>query len=218
MAKLVWDDAGKHIYETGVDHCVLYPMAANGETYATGVAWNGVTSITESPSGGDANAIYADNIKYLNLYSAEEFGATIEAYTCPDEWAECDGQAQVAAGVTISGQKRKTFGLSFRSRIGNDTLKDSYGYKLHLIYNATASPSERQYQTVNDSPEATAFSWEVTTTPVEFDEDYNPTSHIVIDSTKVDSTKLTTLEGLLYGGDNTSATLPDIATVISTLT
>lgn len=219
MSALVWDDAGKHIYETGVDHGVLYPMAANGESYSTGVAWNGLISVTESPSGGDANAIYADNIKYLSLYSAEEFGATIEAYTCPDEWAECDGQAQVAAGVTISGQKRKTFGFSFRSRIGNDAMKDNYGYKLHLIYNATASPSERNYQTVNDSPEATTFSWEITTTPVEIsaNSNYAPTSHIVIDSTKVDSTKLATLEATLYGGDNTSATLPTPATVISTL-
>lgn len=218
MARLTWDDAGKHIYETGVDRGVLYPMAANGETYAAGVAWNGLISVTESPSGGEANPIYADNIKYLNLYSAEEFGATIEAYTAPDEWAECDGQKQAVAGVTLSGQKRKTFGLCFRSRIGNDTQKDSYGYKLHLIYNATASPSERQYQTVNDSPEAITFSWEITTTPVEINDNFAPTSHIVIDSTKADSTKLTALEALLYGGDNTDASLPTPATVISTLT
>lgn len=215
MAALVWDSVGDHLYETGVDHGVLYPMSSDGTTYTTGVAWNGLTGVTESPSGGEANAIYADNIKYLNLYSAEEFGATIEAYTAPDEFAECDGTAQIAAGVNIGGQKRKAFGFSFRSIIGNDTQNNEYGYKLHLIYNAMANPSERAYATVNDSPEAMTLSWEVTTTPVAIGGNYRPTSHIVIDSKKADAAKLTALEDKLYGSANETPTLPTPAWVLS---
>lgn len=215
MSALVWDAAGKHFYETGTDHGVLYPMMATGDTYAKGVAWNGLTGVTESPSGGEASPIYADNIKYLNLYSAEEFGATIEAYQAPDEFAECDGTAQIAAGVTISGQKRKAFGFSFRSIIGNDVQNNDYGYKLHLIYNAMASPSERSYTTVNDSPEAMTLSWTVTTTPVEVGGNYRPTSHIVIDSKKVDAAKLAALEAKLYGSASEEPTLPTPAEVIA---
>ena len=215
MSKLVWDAIGKHFYETGTEHGVLYPMAADGETYAAGVAWNGLTGVTESPSGGEPNAIFADNIKYLNLYSAEEFGATIEAYTVPDEFAECDGTAQIAAGVTISGQKRKAFGFSFRTLIGNDVKSNDYGYKLHLIYNAMATPSERGYTTVNDSPEAMTLSWTVTTTPVAVGGNYRPTSHIVIDSQKVDATKLAQLEETLYGSASSQPTLPTPAQVIA---
>lgn len=215
MAALVWDATGKHFYETGTDHGVLYPMAASGEEYAAGVAWNGLTGVTESPSGGEPTAIWADNIKYLNLYSAEEFGATIEAYTAPDEFAECDGTAQIAAGVTISGQKRKSFGFSFRSLIGNDVKSNDYGYKLHLIYNAMASPSEKGYTTVNDSPEAMTLSWTVTTTPVAVGGNYKPTSHIVIDSNKVDAAKLAQLEEMLYGSATGSPTLPSPAQVIA---
>ena len=215
MARLVWDKQGEHFYETGVDHGVLYPMSADGASYGEGVAWNGLTAVTESPSGADPNPIYADNIKYLNLYSVEEFGATIEAYTYPDEWAECDGSAQVAAGVTIGQQKRKAFGFSFRSLIGNDVKASDYGYKLHLIYNAMASPSDRNYTTTNDNPEAIDFSWEISTTPVEVGGNYKPTSHIIIESNKVDATKLTWLEGILYGGESEQATLPTPAAVIA---
>lgn len=215
MSALVWDAPGKHFYETGTDHGVLYPMLASGDAYAAGVAWNGLTGVTESPSGGEASPIYADNIKYLNLYSAEEFGATIEAYFAPDEFAECDGTAQVSAGVTISGQKRKAFGFSFRSIIGNDIENNDYGYKLHLIYKAMAAPAERGYTTVNDSPEAMTLSWTVTTTPVEVGGNYRPTSHIVIDSKKTDAAKLAELESMLYGSANSEPTLPSPAEVIA---
>lgn len=215
MARLEWDAQNTHFYETGVDHGVLYPMSADGATYGVGVAWNGLTAVTESPSGADPNPIYADNIKYLNLYSVEEFGATIEAYTYPDEWAECDGSAQVSPGVTIGQQKRKAFGFSFRSLVGNDTLASDYGYKIHLIYNAMASPSDRNYTTTNDNPEAIDFSWEVSTTPVEVGGNYKPTSHIIVESNKVDATKLATLEGTLYGGENAQPTLPTPAQVIA---
>lgn len=216
MAKLVWDAVGEHLYETGVRMGVLYPQAADG-TYPTGVAWNGLTGVTESPSGADATALYADDIKYLELRAAEEFGGTIEAYTYPDEWAACDGSAVPATGVTIGQQPRTPFGLCYRTVLGNDTERDAHGYKLHLIYNATASPSERAYQTINDSPDAITFSWEFTTTPVSAGAAYKPTACIIIDSTKADSTKLATLEDMLYGGQNTTATLPAPATVISTL-
>ena len=165
MSKLVWDKTGERLYETGVDHGVLYPIQAGG-LYNKGVAWNGLTAVTESPSGAEASPIYADNIKYLNLMSAEEFGATIEAYTYPDEFAECDGSAEIATGVTIGQQARKVFGLSYRTVIGNDVDSNDYGYKLHLIYGALAAPSEKGYTTINDSPEAITFSWEVSTTPV----------------------------------------------------
>ena len=216
MAKLVWDAVGEHLYETGVRMGVLYPQAADG-TYPTGVAWNGLTGITESPSGADATALYADDIKYLELRAAEEFGGTIEAYTYPDEWAACDGSATPATGVVIGQQARTPFGLCYRTVLGNDTEREAHGYKLHLIYNATASPSERAYQTINDSPDAITFSWEFTTTPVSVGSGYKPTACIIIDSTKADSTKLATLEDMLYGGQNTTATLPPPATVISTL-
>lgn len=198
--KIVWDQIGERLYETGVDHAVLYVQT--GGAYPKGVAWNGIVSITESPSGAEANPLYADNIKYLNLVSAEEFGASIEAYMYPDEFAACDGSAEVTKGVTIGQQKRNTFGLSYRTIIGNDVDSNEHGYKLHLIYGALASPSEKAYNSVNDNPEANTFSWEVTTTPVAVG-GYKPTASIIIDSTKVDSTKLAELEEILYGKDPT---------------
>lgn len=206
MSRLVWDEATKRLYETGIRNGVCYPQAADG-TYPLGVAWNGLTSVTESPSGADVNPVWADDIKYLNLRSKEEFGATIEAYTYPDEFAVCDGSAEVLPGVMIGQQTRKPFGLCYRTAIGNDTQFDDYGYKLHLIYGATASPSDRQYQTINDSPEAISFSWEITTTPVDV-EDYKPTAVITIDSTQVDSTKLKNLEDALYGTSDSEPYLP----------
>ena len=195
-----WDETSKHLYETGVDHAVLYVQDASG-AYPTGVAWNGITAITESPSGAESNPLYADNIKYLDLRSAEEFGATVEAYTYPEEFEECDGSKELAAGVTIGQQKRKSFGLSYRTVLGNDTQNDSYGYKLHLIYGATASPSEKAYQTINDSPEAISFSWELSTTPTPVTKiaDAKPTASITIDSTKATTAQLEELEQILYG-------------------
>lgn len=203
-AKLVWDKVSERFYETGVDHGVLYPYNTQTKEYDDGVAWNGLTSVTESPSGAEATALYADNIKYLNLRSAEEFGATIECYTYPDEWDKMDGSAAIAPGVNARQQARGTFGLCYRTRIGNDTELDEHGYKLHLIYGATASTSERAYQTVNDSPEAITFSYEISTTPVEV-EGFKPTACLTIDSTKADSTKLKALEEILYGKDPTTA-------------
>lgn len=214
MAKLVWDAAGTRLYETGVNQGVLYPMEEGA--YPKGVAWNGLTAVTESPSGAEASPMYADNIKYLNLYSAEEFGATVEAYTYPDEFAECDGSAELVPGVMLGQQARKTFGLSYKTILGNDVKSDAYGYKLHLIYGAMASPSEKSYATVNDSPEAITFSWELTTTPVNV-EGFKPTSCITIDSTKVDAQKLKALEAVLYGSDSEEARLPlpdEVATLI----
>lgn len=198
MAKIVWDKTGDHFYETGVKNCVLY-IPTEG-VYSKGVAWNGITAITESPSGAEATALYADDIKYLNLYSVEEFGATIEAYTYPDEFAECDGSAELVAGVKIGQQARKPFGLCYRTTIGNDTDGNDHGYKLHIIYGAMASPSEKSYNTINDSPEAVTFSWELTTTPVNV-AGAKPTASITIDSTKVDKQKLAALEEVLYGKD-----------------
>ena len=200
MAKIVWDKTGDHFYETGVKNCVLY-IPTEG-VYSKGVAWNGITAITESPSGAEATALYADDIKYLNLYSVEEFGATIEAYTYPDEFAECDGSAELVAGVKIGQQARKPFGLCYRTTIGNDTDGNDHGYKLHIIYGAMASPSEKSYNTINDSPEAVTFSWELTTTPVNV-AGAKPTASITIDSTKVDKQKLAALEEVLYGKDGT---------------
>lgn len=200
--KLVWDNNGERLYETGVDHGVLFPIQEGG-VYTKGVAWNGLSTITESPSGAEASPIYADNIKYLNLISAEDFGATIEAYTYPDEFAECDGSAEIAKGVSIGQQERKTFGLAYRTMIGNDVDRNDHGYKLHLIYGALAAPSEKNYSSINDSPEAIAFSWEVTTTPVNVT-GHKPTACITIDSTKVDKTKLAALEEILYGKDETT--------------
>ena len=201
MSKLVWDEVGKRTFETGVDHGILYPMDNSG-AYPKGVAWSGLTGVTESPSGAEQTALYADNIKYLNMTSAEEFGATVTAYTYPDEWAECDGSAELAPGAMIGQQARKTFGLVYRTRLGNDVVGDSYGYKLHLIYGAKASPSERGYQTVNDSPEAIEFSWELTTTPVNVT-GFRPISNITIDSTKTDAAKLAALLAILEGTDGT---------------
>lgn len=199
--KLVWDKTGEHYYETGVKNGVLYPMSASG-TYPKGVAWNGLTAITESPSGAEATALYADDIKYLNLMSNEEFGATVEAYTYPDEFAECDGSASLTEGVYIGQQARKTFGLCYRTTLGNDSKGNDYGYKLHIIYGAMASPSEKAYSTINDSPDAITFSWELTTTPVAV-ANFKPTASLTIDSTKVDSQKLAALEEILYGKDGT---------------
>lgn len=198
MAKIKWDKTGEHFYETGVKNGVLYVQ--EGGAYQKGVAWNGLTAVTESPSGAEATPLYADDIKYLNLLSAEEFGATIEAYTYPDEFAECDGSASLVDGVMIGQQARKTFGLCYRTTIGNDTNGNDYGYKLHIIYGALAAPSEKAYATINDSPEAITFSWEVTTTPVNVT-GAKPTASITIDSTKADPTKLAALEDILYGKD-----------------
>ena len=230
MAKLVWDAVGEHLYETGVDQGVLYPWDSTQNAYGAGVAWNGLTTITETPSGADFTAIYADNIKYLNLQAAEEFGGTIEAYTYPDEWMECDGSAEIATGAVIGQQARKSFGLCYRTKIGNDVDSSEHGYKLHIVYGCLATPSERAYQTINDSPEAISFSWEFQTTPVPVLDSNGqpingakPTSIITIDSTKADATKLATLEGILYGTngsagqEGTAARLPLPAEVISTL-
>ena len=212
MSALVWDQSSERLYETGVDRGVLYPVTNNA--YGTGVAWNGLTAVNESPSGAEPSDIYADNIKYLTLRSAETFGATIEAYTYPDEFAECDGSATVATGVTIGQQTRKSFGLCYRTLVGNDTDGQDHGYKLHLIYGCTASPSEKSYQTVNDSPEAITFSWEVSTTPVNV-EGHKPTAQLIVDSTKVDAAKLATLEAQLYGGESSEPKLPTPAEVIA---
>lgn len=198
MSRLVWDKTGERLYETGVKNGVLY-IPTSG-VYSKGVAWNGLTAVTESPSGAEATALYADDIKYLSLMSTEEFGATIEAYTYPDEFAECDGSADIADGVTIGQQTRKTFGLCYKTTIGNDVDGNGHGYKLHIIYGALASPSEKAYATINDSPEAITFSWEITTTPVNVT-GAKPTASLVIDSTKADPTKLAALEDILYGKD-----------------
>ena len=217
MARLVWDQTGQKTYETGVKQGVLYPQGEGGE-YPKGYAWNGLTGVTESPSGAESNPLYADDIKYLNLISAEEFGATIEAYTYPDEFAECDGSAEIAPGVTIGQQARKTFGMAYKTTFGNDVDGNEHGYKLHLIYGALATPSEKAYATINDSPEAITFSWEVTTTPVAV-EGFKPTASLTIDSTKVSKDKLTALEDILYGKDSVEARLPlpnEVATLMKT--
>jgi hypothetical protein len=206
MPALIWDAIGDRFYETGVDHGVLYIPDASGE-YATGVAWNGLTTVTETPSGAEPTAQYADNIKYLNLFSAEEFGCTIEAFTYPDEFAEFDGLALPVPGVAVGQQSRKTFGLSYRTRIGNDLEGDDHGYKLHLVYGCQASPSEKAYNTINDAPEAITFSWEVSTTPAPIT-GYKPTSLIVIDSRTVDEVDLTAFELIIYGDTATAAQLP----------
>ena len=205
MSKLVWDQTGERLYETGVKQCVLYPQK-NG-AYPKGVAWNGITAITESPSGAEPSPLYADDIKYLNLMSNEELGATIEAYMYPDEFAQCDGSAEIANGVSIGQQTRSTFGLCYKTTLGNDTESNGYGYKLHIIYGCLAAPSEKAYSTINDSPEAITFSWEVSTTPVSV-EGMKPTANITIDSTKVDADKLAALEAILYGSESEEARLP----------
>lgn len=207
--KLEWDAIGERFYETGIDHGVLYPVV-NG-AYPKGYAWNGLTNVSESPSGAEQTPLYADNIKYLTLTSAEEFGLTIEAYTYPDEWEECDGTATLANGVKIGQQARKKFGLCYRTKKGNDVDGDAHGEKLHLVYGCSASPSERGYSTVNDSPEAITFSWTVTTTPITL-EGYSPVALITIDSTKVDSTKYTQLKDILYG-TNGSASYNEVTPV-----
>ena len=208
--KLAWDQTGERLYETGVDRGVVYPQDSKGE-YPIGAAWNGLTNVTLSPSGAEATPLYANNHKYLNLMSVEELGGTIEAYTYPDEFAECDGSAEVATGVFIGQQKRKAFGFSYRTLIGNDTEGTAYGYKLHLVYGALAAPSEQDNATVNDSPEAKTMSWEFSTTPVEV-ADFEPTASLEIDSTKVDADKLAELEVILYGSKDgstpTEARLP----------
>lgn len=197
--KLVWDKTGERFFETGVKNAVLY-LQASGGTYPKGVAWNGISAITEQPSGAEASPVYADDIKYLNLISAEDYAATIEAYTYPDEFAECDGSASLADGVSIAQQKRKTFGLCYRTTVGNDVDGESYGYKLHIIYGAMAAPSEQAHNTVNDSPEAMQMSWSISTTPVSVP-GFKPTASLTIDSTKADKAKLTALEEILYGKD-----------------
>lgn len=199
MPKLVWDKTDERIFETGVNKGVLYPFNTQTKQYDKGVVWNGLTGVTESPSGAEATPLYADNIKYLNLMSAEEFGATVEAYTYPDEFAECNGEANIVAGVVAGQQKRKMFGMSYQTKIGNADDPEA-GYKIHLIYGAKAAPSEKAYATVNDSPEAITFSWELSTTPVDVPK-LKPTASLVIDSTKVDATKLAELEDILYGCD-----------------
>lgn len=216
MPKIVWDNTGERLYETGVRNGVLYPIQTDG-TYSKGVAWNGLISVTESPSGAEATPLYADDIKYLNLISAEEYGSTIEAYTYPDEFAECDGSASIATGVNIGQQPRKTFGMCYRTVVGNDVENDNYGYKLHLVYGALAAPSEKAFSTINDSPEAITFSWEVSTTPVNVT-GFKPTASLTIDSTKVDDAKLASLEAILYGSESEDARLPlpdEIATLMS---
>lgn len=203
---LTWDDSGKRLFETGVDHVVLYLLDAQG-AYSTGVAWNGVTSIAESPSGAEPTDLYADNIKYLTLMSAETLSATLEAYTYPDEYEACDGSAELVAGATIGQQPRARFGLCYRTRLGNDVDGDNHGYKLHMIYGCQASPSQRSYQTVNDSPEAITFSWDINTTPVNVT-GFKPTSYLCIDSTQANADKLADLEEILYGGESNTARLP----------
>ena len=206
MAKIVWDQSGQRLYETGVKMGVLYVQDESG-TYPNGVAWNGLTAVNETPSGAEATPLYADDIKYLNLRSAEDFGATIEAYMYPEEFEKCDGSAELAPGVKIGQQARNAFGLCYRTVLGNDIAGNDYGYKLHIIYGATAAPSEKSYATINDSPEAITFSWEVNCTPVEV-EGFKPTASLVIDSTKVEPEKLAALEAKLYGGESSEAMLP----------
>lgn len=215
MSKLVWDQTGERLYETGVKNGVLYPQTAG--TYPKGVAWNGLTAVTESPSGAEATPLYADDIKYLNLMSNEELGGTIEAYMYPDEFAACNGEAELSAGVTIGQQTRTPFGLCYRTVLGNDTENNEYGYKLHLIYGCLASPSERAYATINDTPEPITMSWEFTTTPVSVT-GHKPTACITIDSTKVDAGKLAKLEEALYGTTDKEAYLPlpdEVATLLA---
>ena len=204
MSKLKWDQTGERLYETGVSKGVLYPYTNNA--YATGVAWNGLINVSESPEGAEVTPLYADNIKYLNLMSAEEFKATIEAYTYPDEFSACNGEATLEEGISIGQQKRSQFGLSYQTKIGND-VDSELGYKIHLVYGALAAPSEKAYATVNDSPEAITFSWEISTTPVEVP-GFKPTASLVIDSTKVDPTKLAEFEKKLYGDETNEAMLP----------
>ena len=218
MSKIVWDAIGEHTFETGVRNGVLYLKDAEG-AYSNGVAWNGLTSVSESPEGAEPTDLYADDIKYLSLMSAENFKATIEAYTYPVEFEECDGSATIAKGVVIGQQSRKPFGLCYRTAIGNDTDGNEHGYKLHIVYGCQASPSEKQYSTINDSPEAITFSWEVSTTPVNVT-GKKPTATLIIDSTKADKAKLTALEAILYGSEQDEPRLPlpdEIATLMASV-
>lgn len=216
MSRLEWDKSGERFYETGVDRCVLYP--SSGGSYEPGVAWNGITAINDSPSGAEASPLYADNIKYLNLISAEDLGLSIEAYTYPDEFAVCDGSAEVATGVMIRQQNRKHFGICYRTLLGNDEDGTDYGYKIHIVYDCVAAPSEKGHSTVNDSPEAITMSWEVSTTPVNAGEGNKPSAGIDIDSTKIPAEKLTALENLLYGTENADPTLPSIPAIVALVT
>ena len=216
--KIVWDKTGERFYETGVDRGVLYVQDDQGK-YPKGVAWNGLTGVTESPTGAEPNPLYADNIKYLNLFSVEEFEANIEAYTYPEEFEECDGSAELTPGVTLGQQPRKTFGLCYRTKLGNDLEGEDYGYKLHLIYGAKAAPSDKGYETINDTPDAITFSWDVTTTPVPVT-GFKPTALLVVDSTKVDPDNLAALEEILYGSEEEDARLPlpdEVLTIIQGL-
>ena len=216
MSKLVWDAVSEHLYETGVDHGVLYKLDEN-KAYTKAYAWNGLTGITESPSGADETKLWADNIKYLSLRAAEEFGGTIEAYTYPDEFAECDGSAAISDGVYIGQQNRQVFGMCYRTILGNDTEMNDHGYKLHLVYGCTCNPSERAYSTVNDSPEAITFSWEFSTTPVSVT-GHKPTACVTIDSTKVTASHLKDLEDVLYGTESDDGRLPLPDEVVTILT
>lgn len=216
MAKLVWDETAKHLFETGVDRGVLFVMDSSKDTYGKGVAWSGLTGVTETRSGADETELYADNIKYLGLRGAEKFGGTITAYFAPDEWKECDGESELVPGVSISQQKRKVFAFCYRTLIGNDTEGQDHGYKIHLVYGATASPSNREYQTVNDSPEAVELSWDFSTTPINVT-GFKPTSHLEVDSTKFTADKIKALEDKIYGTDSEEPTLPlpdEVATLL----
>lgn len=210
MARIKWDEPGEHLFETGVDQGVLYVYDSTTKQYGTGVVWNGLTSVSESPEGADATALYADNIKYLNLIAAEDFKASIEAYTYPDEFAACNGEYQLNstyAGVTVGQQERKMFAFSYRTKVGSDTEGNNAGYKIHIVYGCYAAPSEKSYETINDSPEAITFSWEISTTPVPC-ENFKPTAHIVIDSITLKESKasaLTAIENSLYGKDPTTS-------------
>ena len=215
--RLVWDAVGERLFETGVKQCVLYPIDKISGTYNKGVAWNGVTSVSESPSGAEATDLYADDAKYLSLLSAETFGCTVEAYTYPEEFEACDGTAQLTAGVTIGQQARSVFGLCYRTTVGNDVDGNDHGYKLHIIYGCKATPSEKSYSSINDSPEAITFSWTVNTTPVSV-EGFKPTASLVIDSTKVDKVKLSKLEDVLYGSESADPRLPLPNEIVTILT
>lgn len=212
MSRLVWDEIGKKFYEAGVEKCVLY-LLEDGQ-YKNGVAWNGITNVSENPSGGEPQPQYADNIKYINIMSREEFAATIEAFTYPDEFGVCDGSVEVATGITIGQQTRRPFGISYQTKIGNDVDQEEHGYKIHLIYNALAKPSQKQYQTINENPEANNFSWELSTTPISV-KGHKPTASLVINSTKTDPEKLKELEDIIYGSDTLEPRMPDPDEIIS---
>lgn len=206
MAKLIFNNVGERLFETGVKNGVLYVMGDDG-TYENGVVWNGLTAVTESPSGAETTPLYADDVKYVVIYAAEEFGATVEAYTYPEEFEQCDGSASIFEGITIGQQTRKSFGMCYKTSVGNDVQGQDFGYKIHIIYGAKAAPSEKSYSTINDSPEAVTFSWELSTVPVPV-EGFNPTATMVIDSTRVPAEKMTLIEDKLYGTEETEATLP----------